>query len=126
MTTIDNLRIAIRQAVTILNTVQDRDAWEANEILRKALANFVADQSMPEAERAWLVERQVPGCGPQWWGFNHEPSLHTDWCQDSNKAIRFARFEDADRKRLLLIEAAGFKGRPEYESQFSVTEHEWL
>lgn len=78
-----------------------------------------------EPERAWLVEWKAHGYGPQWWGFNHNPGAHADWCGDANKAIRFSRCEDAERMRLHVIAVAGLTGRHDYERSIIAAEHEW-
>lgn len=75
---------------------------------------------------AWLVEWKAHGHGPQWWGFNHTPGKSATWCSDANKAIRFARKEDAERMRLHIIAVAGLTGMHNYEQSVSVTEHLWL
>ena len=77
------------------------------------------------AESAWLVEWNAHGYGPQWWGFNHAPGSHSDWCADANNAVRFARQEDAERMRLHIIAVKGMTGRHDYERSITATEHAW-
>lgn len=80
----------------------------------------------PPPESAWLVEWQAHGYGPQWFGFNYAPDARWDWCADANKAVRFARQEDAERMRLHILAASGRAGNLDYANSISATEHEWL
>lgn len=78
-----------------------------------------------DPERAWLVEWQAHGYGPQWWGFNHKPHHGADWCADVNNAVRFSRREDAERMREHIITVAGRRGEGDYARSITATEHEW-
>ena len=52
----------------------------------------VCDDAMPKSETAWLIELE----GPKWMAIiDGEPQ----WTDDVNKALRFARKEDADNLR---------------------------
>lgn len=66
-------------------------------------------------ETGWLVERDMGG--PHWWG-RHTPTLEDDdafgWTNDSLRAIRFARKEDAE----MYIEEVGW-------NDVVATEHMW-
>lgn len=45
-----------------------------------------------EDETAWLIE--LRGNVPKWWSLEYRPG--PNWTQDANRALRFARKEDAD------------------------------
>lgn len=97
---------------------------QASHAIKGALAATLPSPAQA-SETAWLVEWKAHGYGPQWWGFNYEPTKHGMWCADANKAVRFARKKDAERMRLHIIAVAGLTGHHDYERSISVTEHEW-
>ena len=103
------------------------EPWVKNgsaKIVPLYLAAPVAPQTQEPV--AWLVEWKSHGHGPQWWGFNYEPRSRADWCSEANKAIRFARKEDAERMRLHIIAVAGLTGMHDYERSITVTAHMWV
>jgi len=94
---------------------------------RTAIAAAMGWPTVPEqaGERAWLIEWQAHGYGPQWWGFNYEPGRHASWCSDANNAIWFSRKEDGERMRLHLLAVEGLSGNTDRQRSITVTEHEW-
>ena len=106
------------EAGRLLGMQQERALWE--------LSNAEQTESVVEAEpAAWLIEWKTQTHGPQWWGFNYEPGKRGSWCGDVNRAIRFARREDAERMRVHIIAAEDMTGKVSYEERISVTEHMW-
>lgn len=69
----------------------------AEKFLHETAQAIIKRPKWPEAETGWLVERKMGV--PHWWG-RHTPTLEDEdafgWTDDSLRAIRFARKEDAE------------------------------
>ena len=66
---------------------------------------------MPD-ETGWLIET-----GARTWWDGRQPGISATFTSDASEAIRFARFEDAERARCWLLEPIA--------KTLSSTEHLW-
>lgn len=82
----------------------------ASNGLRKSLAEIAAANPVPET--GWLIE--LRGNSPQWWSLTDTEGEGGYFTNDSLKALRFARKQDAEA----VIEDIGW-------TEAFASEHQW-